>query len=589
MRYLFLSFLAVSMLIASPALAADYYVDFTNGSNGGACSETEPCLSLNMTGAQAGDTIHATGTRTDDHIALYLSGDQTADVIIQAWEGKDQPILDAADMVNPSAAIMIGGSGDVVLDGFLIYGKNIDPNGRGINVEANNVTIQNCTVVGSSQEGIVVHGQEGISLLNNTLYNNNKNIHITQSSSDILINGNTVYSTLGTDTAGIYLQQTTGVVVQNNNIYGFSNGSGVFLNDSLDQIAVINNTFYNNQGHVQTSSMYTYTSADSLVNNIFYGGSNGQCLICDGTFSAEFHNNVYSDYNLFYPGSGDFVAVSGNGPIEYATLAEWQAASSQDAHSQEADPLLTSTTTGQEDFHLTADSPARNAGTEVTSVITDIDDEPRPYKDLYDIGSDESPIPYMPGEFAASNITTSSVSLTWQLPTSGYTNLIINYSTDSSLANPEEVSLESGVETTTLFDLSADTTYYACIYTSYTTDYQTYSSACTEAVEFTTTNTQLKKIKNLSVKKKFRKRKSVRATWKKHSLITQVQLQKWNKKKKKYKKHKTYRVKKNKSRLVMKKLKPKTRYRLRARKRQKTDQGYNYSTWTSWKKFKTKK
>ncbi len=99
----------------------------------------------------------------------------------------------------------------------------------------------------------------------------------------------------------------------------------------------------------------------------------------------------------------------------------------------------------------------------------------------------------------------------------------------------------------------------------------------------------VKKVKKLKVKKKLRKRKRATATWKKHSYVTVLKLQKWNKKKKKYKKYKTYRVKKNKKKKIMKKLKPKTKYRVRARKRRTVEGIYYYSDWTKWVKFRTKK
>ncbi len=115
------------------------------------------------------------------------------------------------------------------------------------------------------------------------------------------------------------------------------------------------------------------------------------------------------------------------------------------------------------------------------------------------------------------------------------------------------------------------------------------SSAPFEITDGAAAYSPAKKVRNLKVKKKFRKQKSARITWQAHKFKTKIVLQKWNKKKKKYKKHKTYRVKKNKKKKVMKRLKPGTKYRVRARKQRTVSGTKYYSNWTKWVKFKTNK
>ncbi len=127
-------------------------------------------------------------------------------------------------------------------------------------------------------------------------------------------------------------------------------------------------------------------------------------------------------------------------------------------------------------------------------------------------------------------------------------------------------------------------------FTQYGVTYNTSAAGTAEeVVDDDKEEITVKKVKKLKVKKKLRKRKRATATWKKHSYVTVLKLQKWNKKKKKYKKYRTYRVKKNKKKKIMKKLKPKTKYRVRARKRRTVEGTYYYSDWTKWVKFRTKK
>lgn len=96
---------------------------------------------------------------------------------------------------------------------------------------------------------------------------------------------------------------------------------------------------------------------------------------------SVFSSINYNDY--FAPNVG---SIGGTARV---TLADWQAATAQDANSISADPLFTSAT----DLHILQASPARNAGTVFTEVAFDIDDEARPNVGdppaTSDIGADE--------------------------------------------------------------------------------------------------------------------------------------------------------------------------------------------------------
>jgi len=76
-------------------------------------------------------------------------------------------------------------------------------------------------------------------------------------------------------------------------------------------------------------------------------------------------NTAQSDYNLYYETEGSFgVTAPGNvwsARTNYATLSDWQTATTLDQHSQYVDPLVVDSQT--HDFTLTEDSPAIDAGT----------------------------------------------------------------------------------------------------------------------------------------------------------------------------------------------------------------------------------
>jgi uncharacterized repeat protein (TIGR01451 family) len=76
-------------------------------------------------------------------------------------------------------------------------------------------------------------------------------------------------------------------------------------------------------------------------------------------------------------------ATGGSTGTFYATLALWQAATSQDANSISADPTFVSAT----DLHVQAGSPVLAAGSTIAGITTDIDGETR--DNPPDIGADE--------------------------------------------------------------------------------------------------------------------------------------------------------------------------------------------------------
>lgn len=156
---------------------------------------------------------------------------------------------------------------------------------------------------------------------------------------------------------------------------------------------------------------YTADVALEVKNNIFYttqvstGGGAGAESYAIGTLASAFAN-LDSNYNSFWSTgandsgfrSGSLAASAGT---DYADLAVWQAAVSDDANSQEVDPLFVS---DLNDLHLQVTTPVENDGTPIAGITDDIDGHVRDATP--NIGADEF-VAAVPGTLAFSSATYS--------------------------------------------------------------------------------------------------------------------------------------------------------------------------------------
>jgi len=160
------------------------------------------------------------------------------------------------------------------------------------------------------------------------------------------------------------------------------------------------------------STCYEVASATGAVvntrNNIFANVSQGKITNSPtqpqhytwvgpaaGAVGSSASVSNYNDLYIAYPlnslgetaGLVGAVRPLGQAATSYATLADWQAATSQDANSVAIDPLFASAT----DLHLQPTSPLVSLGTPVAGISTDIDNLSRKAT-TPDIGADEVPI-----------------------------------------------------------------------------------------------------------------------------------------------------------------------------------------------------
>jgi gliding motility-associated-like protein len=214
-------------------------------------------------------------------------------------------------------------------------------------------------------------------------------IYVTNPSTGLTLTANRIHNPFGGDLSatdafyGIYLDAadataTSPMTISNNIIYNV-NGEGSqygIYNTGSDHVRTYHNTIsLDNQSSSHGSSiitrgLYMTTTATTGVefkNNIVTvkrtgAGTRHAIYLVSATSTAV------SDYNNFYVSGDPANTYIGYRGAAYATLAAWQAATSQDAHSFAYEPYYLSPTTG----NLEPQMPAlENKGTPV-GITTDI-------------------------------------------------------------------------------------------------------------------------------------------------------------------------------------------------------------------------
>ena len=152
----------------------------------------------------------------------------------------------------------------------------------------------------------------------------------------------------------------TNCLIANSQSYGYLATLGEYGGGSPASARLYNTIFYNDNPVMGGTSVYL---APDLTfqgdHNLYYNPYREDAVIC-----AEFLSNCYSAAEI--------------------NDGTWAAASGQEAHSRYADAQFVNP--AGKDFHLTAGSPAVDAGTAVWAPADDLDGNPRPSGSAPDIG-----------------------------------------------------------------------------------------------------------------------------------------------------------------------------------------------------------
>jgi len=213
-------------------------------------------------------------------------------------------------------------------------------------------------------------------------------IYLTGCGSNVTVNNNEVKD--GED-AGIYVYntdaRTSAPLISGNLIYN-NDGNGFKESTNDGVVKYYNNTQYNNGVGDSTQEIrFAGSATNSILKNNIILNSTREALYVDAAAS------VTIDYNCFSSGHATPWNYQGS---TYATLALYQAASSQDAHSIDANPLFVDPANG--DFRLKWGSPCINTGVNLGS---DYDDalDPRDYSFPYDTLDQDNYGPWEIGAF----------------------------------------------------------------------------------------------------------------------------------------------------------------------------------------------
>lgn len=318
--------------------------------------------------AQPGDNVEiAAGTydgglnittsgAPDQYITFYgkdgaavVTGDGGENGLIAIGDSSWLRFIDVTSAGSSGFAVMANGASDLVFQNFTIDGSQ---DGGLVLLQTSNVLVDGCDISGTNAEGTsadgeamslgsggtnfevrdcTVHdnGEEGIDVKyaddaqakihDNVVYGNRgPNIYV-DSSSNVEVFNNTVYSTGHESKAGIMLavedysesKVLDNVKVYNNVVYGNANAGLTFWKESdgsITNIQIVNNTFHGNASGAVTSG--TDVGGENLLrNNIF-----GEGDVALDNFVTD--HNVAGDPGFVDPDAGDFHLAPGSAAID---------------------------------------------------------------------------------------------------------------------------------------------------------------------------------------------------------------------------------------------------------------------------------
>ena len=380
------------------------------GNDAGSGSETAPWRTLQKAAnaVAAGDTVIV---RQGNYAGFYLTADGSADKPI-TFRADPGVVIDTRNPVTADG-INLEGADYVTIEGFTVSGM---PRAGIRSVINHHATIKSNRTDGNGVWGIFTGFSEDVLIEGNVASRSvqEHGIYVSNSADRPVIRGNTSW---GNNANGIHMNGDvsmggdgiiSGALVENNIIYdnGRAGGSGINA-DGVQNSRIQNNLIFGN--HASGISLYRFnggggSSGNLVANNTIVGASDSRWAlnIKDGSTGSTVINNILYTYHSFrgsitispdsLPGfTSDYNVVMSRFTTDdggsVMSLDQWRSATGQDAHSIVATPgqLFVSGS----DYHLSATSPALDAGTLLGAPARDLDGNARPSGTGIDIGAYE--------------------------------------------------------------------------------------------------------------------------------------------------------------------------------------------------------
>ena len=406
---------AAFLLLATRAMAADYYVSPTGSDGADGLSMPTAWATLNHAAGlvNAGDTVHVVDGSYQG-FDLRRSGTAGHPITFQA---ASPTVQITADNGTTPDGINVEDAAYIVIDGFTVDHRTR----AGIRVAVSQfVTVRNCHTGYNGHWGIFSGFADDFTIENNEAHHSmvEHGIYVSNSGDRPIIRGNLVHDNYanGIHMNGDISQGGDGLIsnalVERNIIYGNGMGGGSGINmDGVTDSLIQNNLLYDN--HASGISLYHIdaaagSSGNVVVNNTIVNPADARWCIninSGSTGNVVVNNILYNDHSFhgaitIDPSStAGFVSDHNSVVDRFSTdagdsvidLTAWRALG-YDANSFLATPADLFVTPGI-DFHLAAASPAIDAGTSTDAPFQDLDGTARPIGVGVDVGAYESPSP----------------------------------------------------------------------------------------------------------------------------------------------------------------------------------------------------
>jgi parallel beta-helix repeat protein len=397
--------------------AAQYFVSPT-GNDSAAGTSAAPWKTLQRAAnvVNAGDRVTV---RAGNYVGFDLTTSGTAAAPIE-FDADPGVLINQRNATTPDG-INLEDASHVIIDGFTVNGM---PRAgvRSVGVDgtefASFVTIRNVTSTNNQEWGILTGFVNDLLIEKNVTSGSidQHGIYVSNSGDRPVIRNNISFNNHDN---GIHMNGDaseggdgiiSGAVVSGNIIYnnGIGGGSGINM-DGVQNSRIENNLLYNN--HASGISLYQIDGGGSSKNNVIINNTISEASdarwalnIQDGSTGNTLLNNIMlsahpthgaidisadslpgftSDYNAVI---SRFTTDDGN---TVKTLAQWQTATGQDAHSFVATASNLFVNAAGNDYHLSSTSPAKNTGTSTQAPPADLEGLPRKAGAAFDIGAYE--------------------------------------------------------------------------------------------------------------------------------------------------------------------------------------------------------